>query len=106
MHDASLANSVLSVLRRHPGPHRLVRVHVGDADHPVELAERLLTQLAAADPPLTAAAIEVVPRARPRICASCATAWTSTEPQPACPACAGAPLPLPHDHTIEVELLD
>lgn len=105
MHEASLASSVLSVLRRHPGPYGVVRVHVADVSSPAEaLAERLRTHLAAADPPVTAA-VEVRLRERRRLCATCATTWTTSETAPSCPSCAGPALPAPHDHTVEVELL-
>lgn len=105
MHEASLASSVLAVLRRHPGPYGVVRVHVGDVSSPAEaLAERLRTYLAAADPPITAE-VQVRLRERERLCGACATGWTSTESDPACPSCGGAALPVPHDHAVEVELL-
>jgi Zn finger protein HypA/HybF involved in hydrogenase expression len=105
MHESSLAGSVLAVLRRHREPYRLVRVTVGDVSAPAPaLAGRLRTHLAAADPPVTAA-VEVVLRERERLCAACATGWSSAEPGPACPACGGPALPAPHDHTVEVELL-
>lgn len=105
MHEASLASSVLAVLRRHPGPYGVVRVHVGDVSSPAEaLAERLRTHLAAAEPPVTAA-VEVRLRERERLCAACTTTWSSPEPDPPCPACAGPALPVPHDHAVEVELL-
>jgi hypothetical protein len=105
VHESSLASSVLAVLRTHPGPYGLVRVHVGDVSTPAAaLAERVRAHLASADPPVTAA-VEVVPRTRERLCAACATAWTSAQPDPPCPACAGPALPAPHDHAVEVELL-
>ena len=106
MHESGLATSVLSVLRGSPGPHRLVRVHVGDVSSPApELAERIQTYLDAARPPVAVGAVEVVLRPRHRLCSSCAATWNSPEPAPSCPDCGGAPMPLPHDHQLEIELI-
>jgi Zn finger protein HypA/HybF involved in hydrogenase expression len=105
MHEASLAATVLSVLRDAPGPHHTVRVHVWDTSTPAaDLADRIATHLATADPPVQVGAVEVVPVPRQRLCATCTTAWTSDQADPACPACDGPALPLPHDHRMEVEL--
>jgi hypothetical protein len=105
VHESSLAGSVLAVLRRQHEPYGLVRVHVADVSSPpAALAERVGAHLAAADPPVTAA-VEVVVRARDRLCASCAAGWVSAAPDPPCPACGGPALPVPHDHAVEVELL-
>ena len=105
VHEASLATTVLGVLRQHPGADH-VRVHVGDLSTPAdELAATLRTHLAGATPAIEVGEIEVVPRARQRICSACAHPWTSADLDPECPACAVPPLPLPHDHTIEVEIL-
>jgi Zn finger protein HypA/HybF involved in hydrogenase expression len=107
MHETSLATTVLTVLRDRPGPYPHVRVHVGDLDtRPEDLAARLRTHLDAADPPVTVATIEVILRARPRLCAACTHTWTSADPDAACPACGGPPLPLLHDHHVDVELVE
>ena len=107
MHESSLAESVLTVLRGQPGPHGRVRVHVADVSSSVqELTDQLRSYLAAARPPVTVTSVEVVARARQRLCAQCAASWTTPDPHPACPTCGGPPLPLPHDHRVEVELLD
>ena len=107
MHESSLATSVLTVLRQHPGPYGHVRVHVADLSSSTEeLTERLRAYLAAAQPAIAVTSVEVVLRARQRLCANCATAWTTPDPAPACPACDGPALPLPHDHGVEVELSD
>jgi Zn finger protein HypA/HybF involved in hydrogenase expression len=107
MHESSLATTVLAALRHHPGPHDHLRVHIADiSSSPEELATQLRTYLAAADPPVTVARVEVVARSRQRLCAQCAATWSSPDAEPACPQCGGAPLPLPHDHRLEVELID
>lgn len=107
MHESSLSEAVLTVLRGHPGPHHRIRVHVAHPDTPVEdLAQILRIHLTTADPPPGVAEVEVVPLPRPRACAACGHGWTSAETSPACPRCGGPPLPPRHDHTIEVELLD
>jgi Zn finger protein HypA/HybF involved in hydrogenase expression len=106
MHEASLATSVLEVLRNHPGPHDRVRVHIADiSSTPEELTRQLESYLASADPPVNVCNLEVVPRARERLCASCAATWLTFDHDPTCPACGGVPLPTPHDHRLEVELL-
>lgn len=106
MHEASLATTVLAVLRQHPAANR-VRVHVGDLSTPADdLAATLRTHLDGARPRVDVHGIEVVPRARQRLCAVCAHPWASARLDPDCPACGGPPLPLPHDHNVEVEILE
>ena len=106
MHEASLATTVLSVLRGNPGPPGRVRIHIWDTSTPAaDLAERVATYLATAEPPVQVPGVEVIPQPRQRLCADCATGWTSPQPAPTCPACGGPALPLPHDHRLEVELL-
>ena len=106
MHEASLATTVLTVLRDHPGPPGRVRIHLWDTSTPAaDLAERVATYLATAEPPVQVTGVEVVLRPRQRLCAACATGWTSAEPAPTCPTCDGPALPLPHDHRMEVEFL-
>lgn len=104
MHESGLAQTVAAALRAQPEPPTRVRVHIGDLSSSAEeLADRIRTHLAAADPPVEVPTLEVVPRARHRLCASCATGWSSPDLDPPCPACAGTPLPLPHDHQTEIE---
>ena len=104
MHESSLAASVLSALRKLPGPHHHVRVYVADISAtPSQLADQVKTHLAMANPPLAVGAVEVVLRASQRMCAGCAAMWVTAEPDPTCPSCGGVPLPIPHDHRLEVE---
>lgn len=106
MHEASLATSVLAVLRHNPGPHQHVRVHIADISSSAEeLTQHLRAYLAAADPPVAVTQVEVVPRPRERQCATCASRWTTLDPDPLCPDCGGLPLSSPHDRRLEVELL-
>ncbi len=106
MHELSLNEAVLTVLRQQPGPHRHIRVRLGSPSTPPdELAETFRVHLAAAQPPVSVDVVEVVPLPRRRMCASCGHGWDSGEFAPSCPRCGGPPRPGRHDHTLEVEVL-
>lgn len=108
MRGTSLIGTVLAVLRDDPGPHALVRVHLDEMSTPADELVRLLrAHLAAAQPPVDVADLQVVLLPVVRRCAACPTTWHSVEPEPLCPSCGDPALAQPDGQParIHVELV-